>query len=330
MDFVDAALDDIGVKTEELSETNEKLYEECKEAGMTVPKTDKEKEEQHKIFYGLTKEDRDVAVKKHIIPEAYRNSAFDIDKIKENIRVMYKRSKGAFVTYKLGDYEQICNGILSSIRMRKLPARSYLIGAPNGFGKTSFVYESMITLSTHGYRVAPYISLTELAQLRADNEKELLNPKNNVINKYFVRDSDERYFEALKDNSGAEILGDEFIRRPNKIEKIFSFTDYINADCLFTFFTEETAREIESYMLSQLLQIRGAKGLPTIVMMSKSLDLYLKQPKLKQFIWDEILAYSEKDNCYDRVYHVSCYKMPRQGRLGEKGENIESDTGIVH
>ena len=140
---------------------------------------------------------------------------------------------------------------------------------------------------------------------------------------------EETYYEVLKDNNGNEIIGNEYIKRPDKIENIFSFRDYINSDCLFTFFTEETAREIESYMLSQILQMRGAKGLPTIVMMSKSLDLYLKQPKLKQYIWDEILAYSEVDNCFDRVYHISCYKMPRQGKLGEKGENIESDTGIV-
>lgn len=327
MDFIDNVLDDVGVKTEDTSETNKKLYAEGKEAGMDMLEP-KEKEKQHKIFYGLSTEDRHVAVKKHIVPQAYENSAFDIEKIKENIRLMYKRSKGAFITYKLPDYEQICNGILSSIRMKKLPARSYLIGAPNGFGKTSFVYESLITLNAHGFRVAPYISLTELAQLRLDDEKELLHPKTNVVYKYMVKEA-EQYYEVLKDNSGNEIIGNEYIKRPDKIENVFSFRDYINADCLFTFFTEETAREIESYMLSQILQIRGAKGLPTIVMMSKSLELYLKQPKLKQYIWDEILAFSEVDNCFDRVYHVSCYKMPRQGKLGEKGENIESDTGIV-
>lgn len=325
MDF-DNILDNAGIRTEETSETNEKLYVECKEAGINIEKP--EEKQQKKLLYGISKEDRHIAVQKHIVPKVYEDSSFDINKIKENIRLMFRRSKGAFITYKLSDYEQICNGILSCIRMNKLPARSYLIGAPNGFGKTSFVYESLITLNKNGFRTAPYISLTELAQLRDDNEKELLHPKNNVVYKYMVKE-EETYYEVLKDNNGNEIIGNEYIKRPDKIENIFSFRDYINSDCLFTFFTEETAREIESYMLSQILQMRGAKGLPTIVMMSKSLDLYLKQPKLKQYIWDEILAYSEVDNCFDRVYHISCYKMPRQGKLGEKGENIESDTGIV-
>lgn len=325
MDVFETALSSIGVKTEE---TNEKLYDECKEAGISV-EGQKEKEKQHKIFYGLTKEDRVVAVQKHIVPQAYRDSKFDITRIKENIRAAFKSSKGAFATYDLKKYTQTCDGILSAIRMKKLPDRSYLIGAPNGFGKTSFVYESLITLNRHGFRVAPYISLTELAQLRDDNERDLLKPKNNFQYKYMIKEEN-NYYEVLRDNNGNEIIGDEYVKRPDKIENIFSFRDYINSDCLFTFFTEETAREIESYMLSQILLMRGAKGLPTIVMMSKSLDLYLKQPKLKQYIWNEILSYNEDDKCYDRIYHVSCYKMLRQGgRLAEKGETIESDTGIV-
>ena len=114
MDFLDSVLDNIGVKTEETSETNEKLYSECKEAGMDVIEP-KVKEEQHKIFYGLTNEDRHIAVQKHIVPQAYKDSAFDIDKIKENIRAMFKHSKGAFTTHKLSEYEQVCNGILSAI-----------------------------------------------------------------------------------------------------------------------------------------------------------------------------------------------------------------------
>lgn len=328
MDFLDNVLDDIGVKTEETSETNEKLYSECKEAGMDVMEP-KVKEEQHKIFYGLTNEDRHIAVQKHIIPKAYENSTFDIEKIKGNLRRDYARSKGAWKVYKFYEnYIPVCNGILSSIRMKKLPARSYLIGAPNGFGKTSFVYESLITLNKHGFRVAPYISLTELAQLRDDDERYLLRPKHIVKYKYIVRDNDE-YHEIGKDEDGNEIVGDEYVKRPAKIENLFSFRDYVNADCLFTFFTEETAKDIESHMLSQILQIRGAKGLPTIVMISRSLKLYFKDPELKRYIWDEMLAYSEVESLFDRVYHTSCYKMPNQGKLSGKGENIESDTGIV-
>lgn len=320
--------DEIGVSTEDITETNKKLYTEAKEVGMSVNEPEKEKK-QHKIFYGLSPEDRHIAVQMHIVPKAYEQSAFDMDKIKENIRKMYVHSKGAFTTHKLNEYEQVCNGIISSIRMKTLPCRSYLIGAPNGFGKTSFVYESLITLRAHGFRVAPYISLTELAELRAEDEGNISKPKNGVLYKYLLKNED-NFYEELRDEDGNELIGDEYVKRPAKIEKLFSFKDYINSDCLFTFFTGEYAKELESYTLSQILQIRGAKGLPTIVMMSMSKDLYLKQPKLKKFVWDDILAYSEEDNCYDRVYHVSCYKMPRLGKLGEKGENIESDTGIVH
>lgn len=328
MDFLDNVLDDIGVKTEETSETNEKLYSECKEAGMSVNEPEKE-QKQHKIFYGLSPEDRHIAVQMHIVPKAYEQSVFNEDKIRENLIRENIRNKRAYNICKFNDYVQVCNGILSAIRMKKLPARSYLIGAPNGFGKTSFVYESLITLNAHGFRVAPFISLTELAQIKYDNDNKIMKSKLNPIYKYIIKDNDKLY-ERFQDEEGKEIIGDEYVKRPDKIENLFTYSDYINSDCLFTFFTEETSREIESNTLSHILQIRGAKGLPTIVTTCNSLKLYTSQPKLKQYIWDEILAYSEKDNCYDKIYHVSCYKMPRQGKLGEKGENIESDTGIVN
>lgn len=328
MDLIDSVLDDVGVQTEDTSETNKKLYAEGKEVGMDMIEP-KEKEKQHKIFYGLSTEDRHVAVQKHIVPQAYEHSAFNIDKVRDNIKRDYARSNRAWKVYKLNEYENICYGILSSIRMKKLPARSYLIGAPNGFGKTSFVNECLITLNAHGFRVTPYISLTELAELRVEDEKEALKSSAKVRTKFIV-EKDGRYYDTLSDDSGNEIIIDEYVKRPDKLEKLFSFKDYINCDCLFTYFTDDIAKKVESQILYQLLQIRGAKGLPTIVMISRSTKLYLMDLDLKRFIWDEILAYDEEDGKYDRIYHISCYKMPRQGKLGEKGENIESDTGIVH
>lgn len=320
--------DEIGVSTEDITETNKKLYTEAKEVGMSVNEPEKEKK-QHKIFYGLSPEDRHIAVQMHIVPKAYEQSAFDTNKIRENLIRENIRNKRKYNICNFSDYEQVCNGVLSSIRMKMLPSRSYLIGAPNGFGKTSFVYECLITLNSFGFRVVPFISLTELAQIKRDNDSEILKPKSNVAYKYIIKDNNKLY-ERLQDEDGNEIIGDEYVKRPAKIENLFTYSDYINSDCLFTFFTEETSRETESKMLNHILQIRGAKGLPTIVMMSNSLELYTRSIELRKYIWDEILAYSEEDNCYDKIYHVSCYKKPRQGKLAEKGENIESDTGIVH
>lgn len=312
---IDEALDTLNVETELLDKTNVKLKEEAEKAGMNV--IYKEKEKAHKIFYGLTEEDREQAVIEGIVPRTYKYSAFDLDKIKDNLRAQYKKSKGLYKVYRLKDYSQICLEILSTIRMKKLPGRSYIIGAPNGFGKSSFVNECLITLRKQGYKVAPYISLWELAQIRVDNEHKIMNP----YRKYKEDNRDYSYTEPNK------VVG--YLKKPEIVTGRFSYSEYINADCLFVSFTDVISKDIESHTLYQLLSLRGIKGLPTIVMISTSLEPYENDRALKEQVWDEIKAYDENKDWYDRVYHVSCYKRKNIG-LENKDEEVDSDTGVVH
>lgn len=316
---LDTLFDEVGIQTEEADLTNEKIYNECEKAGIEIIKP-KEKEKPHEIFYDLKSEDREQSVIECIVPRGYRDSKFDINKIKENLKMQYKRDKTVTI-YKLPEYEEVCNGILSSIRMKKLPTRSYLIGAPNGFGKSSFVYESLITLRAQGYKVVPYISLWELAQIRVENEHRIMNPYRKFKDET-VENSNYKYTEPNT------TVG--YMKKPEIITGRYSYSEYINADCLFVSFTDVISKDIESHTLYQLLSIRGAKGLPTIVMMSTSLEPYTNDKVLRELVWDEILTHSEKEYCYDRVFHVSCYKRRDFSKLGNKGAIIESDTGIVH
>lgn len=323
MDLFDKAFENLGISEENVSDTKAKINAE---AGITeLYSVDKDKE-QHKIFYGLSEEDRFIAVQKHLVPSSYKYASFDSEKIKDNARIMYKKFK--YITYRFTEYEKTCNGILSAIRMKKLPNRSYIIGAPNGYGKASFANECIITLNRNGFRATPFISLIELAYIRNDFEYSMLHKKMDPIYKTIVL-KDGKYYEQLKDKDDNTVIGAEYVKKPDKIEQIYTFMDYLCTDCLFCYFTDDIHREIESYTLSQILRIRGAKGLPTIVMISTAIEAYTKQPDLKKYVWDEILAYSEKENCYDRVYHVSCYKEPDRGKLAEKGKNIDSETGII-
>ena len=312
---IDSALDTLKVETELPAETNLKIKEEAEKAGMNIKYTEKEK--QHKIFYGLTEADREQAVIEGIVPKSYKYASFDIERIRDNLRAQYKRSKGLYKVYRLDKYSQICLEILSTIRMKKLPGRSYLIGAPNGFGKSSFVNECLITLRKQGYKVVPYISLWELAQIRVDNEHKIMNP----YRKYKEANRDYSYTEPNK------VVG--YLKKPEIVTGRFSYSEYINADCLFVSFTDVISKDIESHTLYQLLNVRGIKGLPTIVMISTSLDPYENDRALKEQVWDEIKAYDENKDCYDRVYHISCYKRKNMG-LENKDEEVESDTGVVH
>ena len=45
--------------------------------------------------------------------------------------------------------------------------------------------------------------------------------------------------------------------------------------------------------------------------------------------WDEIRTYNESKDCFDRVYHVSCYRRKSIG-LENKGSEFDNDTGVVN
>lgn len=310
----DDFFDKSDIKTETIEETNKKIIDEAKEAGLQTFNTMETEKRAHEIFYGLSSSDRDQAVKEGIIPKSFMDSSFDVDKIRDNIRKQYSKTKGLYKVYKLNDYVQICMGILSAIRMKKLPARSYLIGAPNGFGKSSFVNECLITLRRQGFKVTPYISLWELAQIKVENEHKIMNP----YKKY--KENEHTYTEPNV------TVG--YLKKPEIVTGRFSYSEYINADCLFVYFSDIMSKELESHMLYQLLNMRGAKGLPTIVMISTSLEPYENDRELKEYVWDEIKAYDESKDCYDRVYHISCYKKRASG-LENKNEVMDTDTGIV-
>lgn len=281
-----------------------------------------EKGTSQKLMVQLTSNDRSVAVENHIVPKAYKNAQFSEDRVRRNISEQYKKSKKLYRVYNFSSYINICNNILTTIRMKKLPERSYIIGAPNGFGKTSFVNECLITLNAQGYRVVPYISLLELATIRTDNEQRLMKP----FAKY--KEKPGEYDERRSNYYTEPRVPVGYTKVPEVVTGHFSYSEYINADCLFVSLTDIVSKDIESHTLYQLLSIRGAKGLPTIVMMAQSLDIYLNDAKLKEFVWDEIKTYNKDEYYYDRLYHVSTYKIKSVG-LNDETDSIEEETGIV-
>lgn len=314
MDNLNDAFSTLGMNIENLDETAEKIIRETdNEIGVNVSTPRESKSDI--LIHSLTNADRDQAVYEQLVPKTYRDAYFNRDKIKENIKAQYQKSK-LYKVYRFDEYATTCESILSLIRMKMLPDKSYIIGAPNGFGKTSFVNEAIITLRKQGYKVAPYISLWELAQIRVDNEHRIMQPYSR-----FKKEGENVIYTEASDVS-------KYYKKPSVITGAYSYSEYINADCLFVSLTDVISKDIESHTLYQLLSIRGAKGLPTIVMMSTSLVPYENDTNLKELVWDEIKNYNENNKCYDRVYHVSCYKR-KEFSLNNKDERVDTDTGIV-
>lgn len=243
---------------------------------------------------GSTKE---MAVHKGLIPPAYMDVEFDAEHVKSNIIQQNKHASRKFKVRNFDKYIDTLNNIMNNIRAKTNLGCSYLIGSPNGFGKNSFVNSCIKLMLEQEWEAVPYISLSELAELRVENERTMLNRV--TLNK--SKEIEEEPYYYFKDNTEC-----------NKVPKIitgrYSWSEYMNADILFCFFTTVDSKVIESHTLKGILDVRGAKGLPTVVFISTSLNPYKLDYNLREYVWDEILSYKEDRNCFDRVYHVSCYK----------------------
>lgn len=322
---LDDALDIIGIQVKRA----DNIEEELNNSDLKIGINNKEKPLSIQDFM-LRESDRELAVKRKLVPENYKDARFTEDQIKRNLILQHKKSNGLYTIHAFDKYMSICNEILSSIRLKRVPRRSWLIGAPNGFGKSSFVNECLITMLKHGWVTVPYTSLHELAEIRVAEEQRLMRPFSDRLTQGIYSEENGRFFsekEYYIYKNGKEPV--DIIKRPKVISNNYSWSEYLNAKCLFVHFTSVVSKDLESNVLFQLLNIRGAKGLPTIVMISTSLQPYVKDVMLRETIWDEILDYNESANTYDRVAHVSTYKRKNLETGFNKDKHIDEATGIV-
>jgi len=234
--------------------------------------------ETKKPVYHVTKADRISIEAKNLVPKSRIDDEYSEDVLKENI-VKICKAQGCEIKG-FNDYTSALNEILVSISTDVL-RKSFILGAPNGFGKTTFANTCIKRLDKMGYKAVPYISLFELAELRMIQEKILLG--------YIKQGS-----------SGYE----------NEVEDIeYTWRDYVKASVVFCYFTTIENKKIETAVLKALIDMRGVKGLPTVVFTSSSLVPYVNDSTLKRVVWDDILAYNDKDIRCDRLIHKSCYKI---------------------
>jgi len=283
-----------------------------------VLETDEEKELNKAVTIKITKATREACVKAAIIPEAYINTEFDVSKVKDNHRDQsINIRKHEMINF--DEYIDITCNILNSIRAGIKLQGSYIIGAPNGLGKTSFVHTALMLMYQKRMRVVPYISLSEIAELKVENEKRLARGvglslsgrmySENITYLNDPGDPDRKKFNGL--SYYQDIDDRDYYKKPIVITGQFSYSEYLNAEILFCFLTEPSSKEIESYTLKSILEIRAAKGLPTIVMVSTSLNPYKNNSVIGPLVWQEILSYNSNKKSYDRLEHISCFRMQR-------------------
>lgn len=275
-----------------------------------------------------------------ITPEMV-DSDFDAKQVALNIE---KRWRHHNKRYKIMGYEKYIstlNTILTQLRSGMYPDRSYLICSEEGMGKTSFIATAQKIMVAQGWNVVPFIPLHELASIWEEEDRRLLRGISSqaVYARKFDPEDTGDYIEVhcTDKNGNPEIRyygGQTTVRfesmplggrkpndkRPVKIINRFSWSEYMEADVLFVGLAQVMHKQIESYTLKSILQIRAMKGKPTIVIGSESIQPYLNDPGLYKYVWAEIEDLKDDVPRYNRLTHVSCYKHWKDvGTYGSSG-----------
>lgn len=241
----------------------------------------------------------DKAVLLGYVPEHRKHDDFDHNRLYSRIKSMCEDKTCGIRKETIATYVNVLNGILGLLRTGKLPKQSYLIGASNGFGKTTFVNTAIKLLLANDKKVVPYKSLYELAILQNDSYKEIMDGKRAMaMRKIYRGDADEVNMET-EEESVLDIKASEA-----------KWKDYLDAELVFCYLTgvSEECMWIEMSTLKTLLQLRSNKGLGTIVMMAESLSWYKNNTDIRKYILNEIMESREYAvACLDKLVHVSTY-----------------------
>lgn len=266
----------------------------------------KEKEVIKKPTIFINKTDKELAIQSGLIPKTYIDCEFDIEEIRKSQRKQFNKAVRKFTVNQFEAYKNITTSIMADIIENRIPDQSYIIGAPNGFGKTNFANSCIIKLFTQGRICTPYVSLTDLAQIKVSNERRLLAGV--TSNDWYRNKSIDTYYEDYVETFYSQLDDKVAIKKPINIINNFSWSEYMNSDVLFCYFTDVSSKVLESEILKAILNVRGTKGLPTIAMISTSLEPYKNDAMLAEYVWNEILSHGDDDVSFSKVKHISCYK----------------------
>lgn len=245
----------------------------------------------------------DKAVRLGIVPKSRANDDFDADIAKERI---LKLSEVTHAVQPRGveEYLTALQTILAAITANTLNC-SYVIGAPKCCGKTTFVMTALKRLVNADKRVVPYMSLSKLAEIQKG------------------------YFEHVKASRWAKLDGDKQGGNLAELDEDIptcTWAEVLRADVLFAYLTTFEAAVIELPVLQNLLNERGLKGRPTIIMTENPVAMYDKSPSLKRLFWNDIQNYTDVPTV-KKLTHVSTWRVypgavPKELIRAERGKEF--------
>lgn len=190
------------------------------------------------------------------------------------------------------EFIPLANELIAACRTGMKIKNSYMIGGDKGFGKKAIAYQCIKYMYARGENVVPYISLSEIAEYLAKYAEGLV-PRLNI------------------EYSGANELtmGDHRVIDDTRTveRKQFKWMDFLKVPVLFTYISGTANLRRETEMLQMLLNIRGAKCLPTIVFVDNSINFFKTDVILNNYYWKNMMNYSEEEGVYDTLLYKSAY-----------------------
>lgn len=249
------------------------------------------------IMTKLSKGDNESAVYNGMIPEGRISDNFDFNKLRDRVESQYA---GEYHIDHFEDYVNLLNQILATIDSGEMLTGSYIIGAPNGFSKTTFANTCIKMMYKQGRKTAPYASLVEIFEVykKYDNRVKLV----------------ERMDTDLDDRELSPVYPIDRSFLPEYLTK-HGMKVYLDADILFTNLTRVEYRERELAMIALLTEARAKQGKSTIIFIDVSLKYYTGINGDKLRFWDEWIDHTNgKYSSPGKYTYLSCFKKPKNYR----------------
>lgn len=279
-----------------------------------------------------------------LIPRRRINDLLGFREMGDRIGALCKENGESINLYDYEVYKTAIKNVLSCFVVNKELDYSILFSAPNGFGKTTFVYSCLKLLVLNGKKVVPFVSLFELAQKRLDYMTDTTWRKGDN----YYTDTERKmmanasYNGRIQYNKNLKLdeVEEEEISEPKKFidmtdtekdiyiqsikDKNYTYKDYLDSDVLFCQLSVAEQSYIEISTLKSIMDYRGLHCKPTIIITDRNIEAYKSSLGMATDIYllTDMLTKEEKFATYDRALLVSVKKDRKSKFRAKAGENV--------
>lgn len=246
-----------------IDQLNENDREQLKEEELTVPNFDAS------INYHLQKAMHDGILKGTDLELEYSRE-YALKSLAERCEALHLKISKQATT----DCLDALDGIITGLRLGKLPTKSYAFGIENGIGKTTFAITAMKIAASHGFSIVPFIDMSALAEKYLEYS-------------YKMKASYERIKRGLEEEE-------------EKTVSKFDWRSYVEADLCIVSLTGGNANiaYVELDTLMTLLARRADSRKATIVLMRTPVEYYTKFEEVRKYLIKEIFTMNTKQGSY--------------------------------